>query len=68
MGEAIQILEVASTHNQGHPGTLLNLALAQAKAGHGERARALCQQLLKDTRASQGVRDQAARLDKSLRG
>ncbi|MFH1810761.1 MAG: tetratricopeptide repeat protein [Pseudomonadota bacterium] len=66
VAEAVKVLEAASTRNQGHPGTLLNLALAQAKAGHADRAKPLCQQILKDPRSSPNLRDQAQRLMQSL--
>ncbi|MBI5496043.1 MAG: tetratricopeptide repeat protein [Deltaproteobacteria bacterium] len=66
LDKAIKALETALKRSDNAPGTLLNLALAHAKADRKDKARQLATTILADERASASDRDQATRLQKAL--
>jgi len=64
--EAVKVLEAAVTRSGQAPGSVLNLALAYARSKDAAKAKAMCNTILADARASASDREQAQRLLKTL--
>ena len=60
------LLEATRKRNGDDPGTLLNLALGYARAGRNDAVKPLCQLIAGNPDASPSVKEQAARLVRTL--